>query len=235
MHQLVQGGFCLHNPDKPTRPVNSPNAVYQLTPEALRVVRAYGTSRFKPLLTEYLLERPRLSDQYAKRRKAVLVPIALAAGSEIRLSAGAHSELIRAVIEDFGGRYAPGGELVYVGDTGNKVGYFQEDLLLRLGLSLDRHGKLPDVIIYDGNRNWLLLIECVTSHGPMDAKRQRELADLFGECSAGVVYISTFPTRRLFTRYAEQVAWETEVWVAAEPTHLIHFDGEQLLGPRSES
>jgi hypothetical protein len=25
--------------------------------------------------------------------------------------------------------------------------------------------------------------------------------------------------------------WETEVWVAGSPTHLIHFNGERFLGP----
>jgi hypothetical protein len=33
------------------------------------------------------------------------------------------------------------------------------------------------------------------------------------------------------SRYLGEIAWETEVWVADAPSHLIHFNGERFLGP----
>lgn len=33
----------------------------------------------------------------------------------------------------------------------------------------------------------------------------------------------------------EELAWETEVWIATEPDHMIHRDGERFLGPYSYS
>lgn len=160
-----------------------------------------------------------------------MIPVKIKDGRKISLSPGEHSALIKTIVEDFGSRYAPGGELVYVGDTGDKYGFFDEELLLGLGVKLDNHGKMPDVVIYLRNRNWLLLIESVTSHGPVDSKRHGELAMLFKNCSAGLVYVSAFPNRKVFLKYLEAIAWESEVWIADAPTHLIHFNGVRFLGP----
>ncbi len=102
---------------------------------------------------------------------------------------------------------------------------------MTLGVELDNHGKLPDVVIYDTKRNWLILIESVTSHGPVDSKRHAELSTLFKNCTAGLVYVSAFPSKKIFLKYLPDIAWETEVWVADAPTHMIHFNGTRFLGP----
>ena len=122
-------------------------------------------------------------------------------------------------------------ETWYIGDTGDKHGFFDKDLLASLEIVLDNHGKLPDVVIYMRDKNWLLLIESVTSHGPVDSKRQLELARLFKGCQAGLVYFSAFPDRKTFLRYLNVIAWESEVWIADAPTHMIHFNGSRFLGP----
>lgn len=117
------------------------------------------------------------------------------------------------------------------GDTGDKWGYSDAALLSDLDVDVDSHGKMPDVVLYDAERNWLLLVESVTSHGPVDGKRHAELAQLFSGAKAGLVYVTAFPTRSIMARYLGEIAWETEVWVAEAPSHLIHFDGERFLGP----
>jgi BsuBI/PstI restriction endonuclease domain len=103
--------------------------------------------------------------------------------------------------------------------------------LLELGVSVDNHGKMPDVVLHFVDRDWLLLVESVTSHGPVDAKRHAELMTLFEASSAGLVYVTAFPTRSVMSKYLSDIAWETEVWVADSPTHLIHFNGVRFLGP----
>ena len=231
MHQFIEGGICLYNPDKPDRPVNSPKAVYQIEPGLRHVLENFGTAQYQTLLIQYKLTRQGLAQQYAKARQMQMVPVVTNNGEKILLSPGDHSELIAAIVSDFGSRYAAGGELVYVGDTGAKHGFFDTDLLKSLGVTLDNHGKLPDVVIYLREKNWLLLIESVTSHGPVDAKRQIELQRLFKTCTAGLVYVSAFPTRRTFLKYLDVIAWESEVWIADAPTHMIHFNGSRFLGP----
>lgn len=231
MHQFIEAGVCLYNPDKPDRPVNSPKAVYQIEPNLISVMKLYGTDAYMGALDGYKAERKTLVERYAKAREMQMVPVKVKEGYHITLSPGIHSELIRDIVEEFGPRYAPGGELIYVGDTGDKHGFFDMDLLASLGMVLDNHGKLPDVVIYMRDKNWLLLIESVTSHGPVESKRQLELARLFKTCKAGLVYVSAFPDRKTFLKYLGVIAWESEVWIADAPTHMIHFNGSRFLGP----
>ena len=231
MHQFIEAGICLYNPDKPDRPVNSPKAVYQIEPNLHAVLKTFGTPHYKTGLAQYLRSRMTLTQQYAKAREMNMIPVSINDMQQIVLSPGEHSKLIKKIVEDFGARYAPGGALVYVGDTGNKHGFFDEELLGSLGVAMDNHGKMPDVVIFQREKNWLLLIESVTSHGPVDAKRQGELSKLFGDSPAGLVYISAFPTRKIFLKYLEVIAWESEVWIADAPSHLIHFNGVRFLGP----
>ena len=231
MHQFCDAGVALYNPDKPDRPVNSPKAVYQIEPAALALLRTFGTPAWHDSLAAYLAERETLVARYAQEREQHRLPVEIAPGQQITLSPGEHSELIRAIIEDFAPRFAPGSVLVYVGDTGDKWGYFNAALLAGLGVDVDSHGKMPDVVLHFVEKNWLLLVESVTSHGPVDGKRHAELAKLFAGSKAGLVYVTAFPNRSIMGRYLGEIAWETEVWVADAPSHLIHFNGVRFLGP----
>jgi adenine-specific DNA-methyltransferase len=231
MHQFCDAGIAIYNPDKPDRPVNSPKAVYQIEPATLSLLRTFGSELWQEELVKYLSSRETLVARYAKERTQNLIPVEIKPGTAITLSPGDHSDLIRSIIEDFAPRFAPGSVLVYVGDTGDKWGYFDRSLLTELGVSIDSHGKMPDVVLHYTARNWLLLIESVTSHGPVDGKRHNELANLFASSTAGLVYVTAFPNRTIMGRYLGEIAWETEVWVANAPSHLIHFNGERFLGP----
>lgn len=231
MHQFVDAGIAIYNPDKPDRPVNSPKAVYQIAPAVLTLLRCFGTRKWRDNLTTYLSLNKTLAAKYAMERKQSCIPVQIAPGKKITLSPGEHSELIRAIVENFGPRFAPGSVLVYAGDTGDKWGYFDAVLLAELGINVDTHGKMPDVVLHFVEKNWLLLIESVTSHGPVDGKRHAELTKLFAGSKAGLVYVTAFPNRSFMGKYLGEIAWETEVWVADAPSHLIHFNGERFLGP----
>jgi hypothetical protein len=231
MHQFVDTGLAVYNPDDPKRPVNSPVAVYQIEPAALKLIQSYGTAAWHDNLAAYLSKKQTLAALYAKERQQNLVPVKMAPGKSINLSPSDHSELIRVIIEDFAARFVPGAVLIYAGDTGEKWGYFDAPLLAKLGVTIDAHGKMPDVVLHDPKRNWLILVESVTSHGPVDGKRHAELAKLFRDSRAGIVYVTAFPNRAIMGRYLGEIAWETEVWVADAPSHLIHFNGERFLGP----
>ena len=231
MHQLVAAGIALYNPDDPARPVNSPKAVYQIEPDTLTLLRSFTTAAWNKNLAAYLANRQTLAARYAKEREMRKLPVKLATGETVRLSPGHHSELIKAIVEEFAPRFVPGGVLVYAGDTGDKRGYFDKDLLAKLGVVVDGHGRMPDVVLYYPEREWLLLVESVTSHGPVDGKRHEQLAELFAASTARLVYVTAFRSRSVMTRYLCDIAWETEVWCADAPSHLIHFDGERFLGP----
>ncbi|MBU6230046.1 MAG: restriction endonuclease [Cyanobacteria bacterium REEB459] len=234
MHQFCDAGVALYNPDEPDRPVNSPKAVYQIEPATLALLRTFGTLAWHDTLIAYLSHRKTLVSKYAREREHHRIPVKITPGQQVTLSPGEHSELIRGIIEEFAPRFAPGSLLVYVGDTGEKWGYFDASLLAEVGVTVDSHGKMPDVVLYYTAKNWLLLIESVTSHGPVDGKRHAELAKLFARSRAGLVYVTAFPNRAVMGRHLGEIAWESEVWVADTPSHLIHFNGERFLGPYNE-
>jgi adenine-specific DNA-methyltransferase len=231
IHQFVEAGFVLKNPDKPDRPVNSPQAVYQVEAGALEVFRAFGTPEWGAKLAAYLKAMPSLTVRYARERAMERIPVKLPSGRKLTLSPGGQNELIKLIVEEFCPRFTPGGEVLYVGDADEKWACFDEAALRNLGVTVDSHGKMPDAVIYHRKKNWLVLVEAVTSHGPVNPKRHDELKKLFKGSRAGLVFVTAFMTRPAMVRYLNDISWESEVWVAESPTHMIHFNGERFLGP----
>jgi hypothetical protein len=232
LHQFVQARIVDYNPDEPNLPVNSPRAHYALTKEVLDVVKVYGTKNWKKAVDNFIATVGKLSEVYLKERELIQIPVQLANGDIIKLSAGKHNEVQAAIVENFAPRFAKGGTLLYLGDTAKKDLYINKEILLELGIPIDQHSKLPDVIIHDTTRNWLFLIEAVTSHGPVSPKRIVELEELLNNCKVGKVYVTAFPDMAEFKKHSNNIAWETEVWLMEVPDHMIHFNGDRFMGPR---
>ncbi len=231
VHQFLQAALVVPNPDKPSRPTNSPKAVYQIEPSALKLLREFGKADWGKHLVKYLRTVETLKKRYARERDKRRIPVTIAVGREITLSAGGQNVLIKKIIDDFCPLFTPGGHVIYVGDTQTKWAYFDPDVLGKLGVEIEEHGKMPDVVVHHVEKDWLILIEAVTSHGPVNPKRRHELKALFAGLRAGIVYVTAFIDRRTMMKYLDDISWETEVWIAESPTHLIHFNGERFLGP----
>jgi type II restriction enzyme len=232
LHQFVQARIADYNPDNPHLPVNSPNAHYALSKPALEVIRAFGTKEWESALSKFKAEVGELKKRYVKDRNLTLIPLKLSNGTTIRLSPGKHNQVQAAVVNQFAARFAKGSLLLYLGDTAKKDLHMDTKMLRKLGIPIDQHSKLPDVVIYDPDKDWLYLIEAVTSHGPITPKRIVELEDLLRKCTAGKIYVSAFPDFAEFKRHTASLAWETEVWVVEHPDHMIHFNGDKFIGPR---
>ncbi len=230
IHQFEQARIVDRNPDEPDLPTNSPRTHYGLTDEALNVLRLYESEGWESALQTFKSSHASLLEIYQRRRRMQEIPIRLSTGEDIRLSPGSHNRLQAQVIEFFGPRFAPGAILLYLGDTSRKFLQVDEDTLGRLGIPLTEHDKLPDILLYDEERNRLFVIEAVTSHGPVNAKRVEELEVTFQRCVAKRLYVTAFADFRQFKRHVEKIAWETEVWIAEMPDHLIHFNGDKFLG-----
>jgi len=231
MHQFVEAGIALYNPDEPGRAVNSPKAVYQIAPLLLDVLRTRGTKRWKKSLGEWLDTVGTLKSRYSRAREMAKIPLKLPTGQQIVLSPGGQNILVEKIIHEFCPCFVPGGKPIYVGDTEEKYAFFDKDAIKALGVTFNSHGKMPDVVIHHVAKNWLILVEAVTSHGPIDGKRRDELKRLFAVSTAPLVYVTAFMDRSAMVRFLGEISWETEVWVAEAPTHMIHFNGERFLGP----
>ncbi len=232
LHQFVQARVVDYNPDNPSLPVNSPRAHFALTFQILEVVKTYKTRNWKKAVNNFIDTVGKLSEIYLKERELILIPVVLQNGETIRLSAGKHNEVQAAIVEQFAPRFAKGGTLLYLGDTAKKDLFVDENGLKELGIPIDQHSKLPDVVIFDKKRKWLFLIEAVTSHGPVSPKRLFELEDLLKACNMGKVYVTAFPNMSEFKKHSNNIAWETEVWLMEVPDHMIHFNGDRFIGPR---
>lgn len=232
LHQFIQARVVDYNPDKPDLPVNSPNAHYALTNEVLEVVKTYKTQNWDKALKSFIDSVGKLSELYLKERELNQIPVTLQNGETINLSAGKHNKVQAAIVEQFAPRFANGGILLYLGDTAKKDLVVDEKALKDLGIPIDQHSKLPDVVIYDSTRKWLFLIEAVTSHGPVSPKRLIELEEFLENCKVGKVYVTAFPDMNEFKKHSNNIAWETEVWLMEVPDHMIHFNGDKFIGPR---
>ncbi|MDE3058574.1 MAG: restriction endonuclease [Bacteroidota bacterium] len=232
LHQFVQARLADYNPDNPELPVNSPNAHYAISNSALEVIKTFGTKKWRPAVTAFKGEVGELKKRYVKERDLILIPLKLSDGTIIRLSPGKHNQVQVAVVNQFAARFAKGSSLLYLGDTAKKDLHMDSKMLKKLGIPIDQHSKLPDVIIYDHSKNWLYLIEAVTSHGPITPKRILELEELLKNCFAGKIYVSAFPDFAEFKKHTSDLAWETEVWIMEHPDHMIHFNGDKFIGPQ---
>jgi len=227
---MVDAGVIVLNPDDPSRPTNSPKTVYQVEEGTLELIRSYGASDWDASRTTLLASRETLRHKYAAEREMVKIPVRIGDGT-IYLYPGGQNVLIKAIVEEFCPRFTPGGKVLYIGDADAKFKVFDQASLEAIGVRVETHGKMPDVVIYYGAKDWLLLIEAVTSHGPVDSKRHGELQRLFSNSSAGLVYVTAFLNRGAMVKYLRDISWATDVWVAESPSHMIHFNGDRFLGP----
>ncbi len=233
LHQFVQAGIADYNPFEPGLPTNSPRAHYAVSEAALHAIRHYGTQKWESAVERFLREQGALVERYARDRDRSMIPVRLPNGQELRLSPGQHNQVQRAIVEDFAPRFAPGAHLLYLGDTAKKDLFVDKQWLTELDIPITDHDKLPDVLLYDAQREWLFLVEAVTSHGPVSPSRMIDLEALLMGCPAGSICVSAFADFKEFRKHMSNIAWETEVWLCDTPDHLIHYDGDRFLGPRS--
>lgn len=210
---------------------NSPNYRYRLTDETLQLIKNINSNALDTAMSRFLKYHDKLVDIYASKKKMTMMPVKIN-GDDFKFSAGKHNELQKAIIEEFAPRFAPDSECLYVGDTVEKDLVKNVDKLSKLGFEITLHDKMPDVVLYREDKNWIYFVESVTSVGPMDPKRILEIEELTKNVSAGKIYVTAFLDFKTYKKFAEELAWETEVWIAEMPEHMIHLNGDRFMGPR---
>lgn len=232
LHQFVQGRIADYNPDEPELPTNSPKAHYAISEAALTTVHSYGLPDYKKRIAEFIKPQGSLVEIYEKSRETQTVPVVLPTGESFNLSPGKHNELQASIIKDFASRFLKSPKVLYFGDTAKKNLVIDQPSFALLNVNVSDHDKLPDIVLFDSSKNWLFLIEAVTSHGPMNPKRVFELQEMFKDSNYGKVFVSAFPDFAEFKQHSKEISWETEVWIADFPEHMIHYNGDKFIGPR---
>lgn len=215
---------------------NSPNYRYRITSEFLVVIQNMSGSK-KALrddnayLTQFIANHESLTEIYASKKKMQKLPVRIN-NQDFTFSPGKHNQLQKAIIEEFAPRFAPNSECLYVGDTTQKDLVKDVDKLSSIGFEITLHDKMPDVVLYREDKNWVYFVEAETSVGPMNPKRVSEIATMTENVSSGKIFVTAFLDFATFKKFSEQLAWETEVWIADMPEHMIHLNGDKFLGPR---
>lgn len=231
LHQFLEAGLVIFNEDDPGRPTNSSLSNYKLNNDALALIKSYGSPQYAELLKGYLEKNQSLAEKYKATRAMSRIPLKLPNGFEMSLGAGGQNVLLKSMVDDFCSYFVPNGEVLYIGDADSKLSYFAKEKFMDLGVIIEEHGKLPDLVVFQKEKNWLFLMEAASSHGPVDSKRHSELSAIFANSSAGLVYVSCFPDKATMRKFLADLAWETEVWLSSDPTHMIHLNGDRFLGP----
>jgi len=226
---LVLGDIVVRT--HPTAARNDSNRGYALNPRYTGLVKKIGSTHWKRRAQQFMSGKKKMSDVLSPERKIPMIPIILPSGKKLKFSPGEHNLLQKKIIEEFLPRYGFGAEVLYIGDTADKFLFLDESKLQDLEFFELSHGELPDVVAYSPRKKWLYLIEAVHSSGPMSDTRILELKKLTKKCKASIVFVTAFLTRETFRKFVKDVAWETEVWIADAPDHLIHFNGDKFLGP----
>lgn len=210
---------------------NSPNYRYRLTEETLQMLRVRDTIEWQPSVRRFLHYHQSLIEMYASKKKMSMMPVKIN-GQDFSFSSGKHNELQKVIIEEFAPRFAPNAECLYVGDTIEKDLVKNVAKLTELGFEITLHDKMPDVVLYREDKDWLYFVESVTSVGPMNPKRILEITEMTKNVTAGKIFVTAFLDFKTYKRFSENLAWETEVWIAEMPEHMIHLNGDKFLGPR---
>jgi type II restriction enzyme len=231
LHQFVIGQLVEENADDPMRPINSPKWNYRVSDDALAIIREYSRSVFETHLAGYVHRHVFFKSLAEERRDLPKTNVQLQSGHVLRLSPGGQNKLIKNIIENFMPRFVPNGIVLYVDDTDHGMGVVDRDTIDELGIKLGPREKAPDVIIWDPTREWLLLVEAASTHGPIDVTRKAELKRIFPKQFHQAVLVSCFPDRSVMRRFLSQLAWESEAWCADTPDHMVHFNGSRFMGP----
>jgi type II restriction enzyme len=228
---LMLAELIVNSGKNPKAATNDPSRGYSLETEFRELIIHFNTQEWPIKLKIFNKNKPALNELLERKRLIQKIPVTLSVNKVIQLSKGSHNELQREIVEEFLPRFAQGCEVLYIGDTSNKILHIDEIKLTSLGFFTLRHDELPDIVAYTSEKNWLYLIEAVHSSGPINEIRKLELKKLLGSCTAEIIFVTAFISRKEYVKWASQIAWETEVWLADNPDHMIHFNGNKFMGP----
>jgi len=226
---LVAGDIVLQSsPDSAT---NDSTRGYGVNPFYADLIRAYPNQNWLKVVQKKLKDIEPIAEKLKRKRNLKKIPVQLPSGKELKFSVGLHNDLQKTIIEEFLPRYGYGAQVLYVGDTTDKYLHLNKEALKELNFFDISHEELPDIIAHTKERNWIYLIEAVHSSGAIGELRLLQLQKLTKNCKADIIYVTAFLDKTTFRKFIADIAWETEVWIADNPDHLIHFNGDKFLGP----
>lgn len=232
---LVLADLVLNSADNPNAAPNDPTRGYTLSADFKALIVNYGTEEWEIKLKLFKKNYPSLAEILQRKRELPKVRVTLPSGHILEFSSGGHNQLQREVIEEFLPRFGEGCVVLYVGDAKDKFLLRDEDKLKQVGFFEISNDSLPDIVAFNEEKNWLFLIEAFYTSGPMSEERILELKKSLTDCKADLIFVTAFLSKKSFRENIVDIGWETEVWTADNPDHLVHFNGGKFFGPYTKS
>ncbi len=217
----------------PNTATNSPNRGYGISPAYSILMNCIGTDDWENQIRTLLPTTETIRERLAREREIIPTSVKINSDESLVFSSGEHNILQQKIIEELLPRYGYGSELLYVGDATNRFLYLQKEKLEELGLPEMSHNDLPDILAFSSKKKWIYLIEAVHSSGAISETRLLHLKNITQNAKYRIVFITAFLDAATFRKFAHEIAWETEVWIANKPDHMIHFNGDKFMGPYS--
>lgn len=231
----VQMELIIKSANKEDADTNDGTRGYGISPKLSTLARAFGTDKWEETAKNFKPDQEYI-DAIEGRRDVPKLKVLLPDGAELLLDDGPHNQIQKAVVEEFLPRYGYGSQVLYIADTADKKAVKNDASMKSLGLDVADRGMLPDIVAFSPDKSWLYLIEAVHSSNPLNPERCIELRrTVLRDCPHGVVFVTAFLTRKDFAKWSSDLAWETEVWIADNPDHMIHFNGDKFLGPHNQA
>lgn len=225
----VELGLVINSSSLEKQATNNPNRGYALSPLFASLVRQFGKPSWEGALQMFRENSGFQNKIIAKKNKLEEVEITLPSKEVLKLTPGGHNELQKAIVEVFLKKFGMGAQVLYIGDTKSKYLYKKEEVLKDIHFFDLKHDMLPDIVAYSSEKNIVFLIEAVYSSGPMTESRVAKLKELLHECPCDKIFVTAFLNKKKFQSLASSIAWESEVWIADSPEHMIHFNGSKFL------
>lgn len=229
-------GLVVKSANNPDADTNDGTRGYAIEDNFADLLRAYNTPDWSEMIDSFKIDHEYIS-LFQSTRTANKLQVKLADGLILNLDDGPHNRIQKAVIEELLPIFGNNATVLYIGDTSEKKMFKCSKQMLELGLNIEDRGMLPDIIAFSEEKRWLYLIEAVHSSNPLNPLNPERCIELkrtvLKNCPYGVVFITAFLSRKDFARWMPEIAWETEVWLADRPEHMIHFNGDKFLGPHN--
>lgn len=229
---LMDSNLIERNADDPSRPTNSGITNYTIVPQFEKLISSYSNkTEFNELKKQFLnTEVLEVRNKIKKLKKLTQLSVTLPSGNKIILSPGEHNIIEKTIVENLFNIYAKP-ELIYIGDTSNKVCDYSTNwkLCKQIGLEIDKHNKLPDVIGFDNETNRVMIWEAVASSGPVNDLRKKELDYLFKDCPFKIDYYTVFLTEKVYQKFASTICTGTSVYIIESKKHIAYSNCSSLF------
>mgnify|MGYP002703374184 CR=1 FL=1 len=230
LKKLLIGGIV--DRSKPESNLSDSTRGYRISAEYGRIIAKFGQKDWEKQVEIFNRTHKTYTERMDQTRDLPKISVTLPDGSEFQLKDGEHNLIQQQIITEFLPRFGNGALLLYCGDSDNKYGVINEkEKLDMLGIKDFSQGKLPDIIAYSEQKDWIYLIEAYHTSNPITPERKFELEEMLGDAADKCIFVTAFESENAYRGCPEELAWETEVWIATNPDHMIHRNGFRFMGP----